>query len=672
MYKFKFLLFGVFFIFTIVFISTFFLLRKSESLMARMKIEMDTDGNKVLSSSEVARWLQKHHKASPLYVCLSSSVSATDPVAQACAALAESPFERSLVERFDSDNDSLISDTELYRIADAADDLPDGQRPTDMVSVGYSDNMIENLWYVFAGVAASAVIFLVSITVVADRMQKDLERSAAAANVKDSEVRKLETDLLRLEHEKNSLNEKLKERPTQDRLDKASVELNDLRKSREREQVEWEAEVARLKRAASGASKKEQQAAEKKVLALEATNKARQLEQLAVVNAKEAELAALRAEALEAKKQAERLPQLEEELSSKSGALRAAQEERQRLQDEHNLQMHRAVAEHLNVIAMRFHGDALPRDNPTMVVGDDDSHQQRTLKETINRALIKNTATQGFTIDVFGTVDGEKFCICVQELGSGKTGARLVENIRNEGEKFAMKKYTISDKDSEKDLRNELLACDLPAHPNVCQYIKVIITKNTGYVMMERLQGADFMDFVCGKRDKSETISEAVAKKAFRQIMDGLKHMHSNNVLHLDIKPENVFVNMTDADSPQVKLIDFGCACFLDHGGGNLGWGEGGAFMMGGSFAPPDDSFTPPWGLSVKEQVRMYGQLDDIYRAGGVLYAMLVQDLPIAGFQVPLFKALSPSCQNLLKLLLSDRRSRPRNCDEVLKHAWFK
>jgi serine/threonine protein kinase len=137
------------------------------------------------------------------------------------------------------------------------------------------------------------------------------------------------------------------------------------------------------------------------------------------------------------------------------------------------------------------------------------------------------------------------------------------------------------------------------------------------------------------------------------------------------VKPENVFISMLDPETPQVKLLDFGCACFLDHGGGRDGWFVPG-LPMGGSFCPPEDRAKPPSGLSYKDQVRWYGQLDDIYRAGGVLYAMLMQDLPDRGFTAPRFKELSADCQSLLKKLLGERKERPKNCAEVLNDKWLK
>ena len=43
------------------------------------------------------------------------------------------------------------------------------------------------------------------------------------------------------------------------------------------------------------------------------------------------------------------------------------------------------------------------------------------------------------------------------------------------------------------------------------------------------------------------------------QILIALKHLHSKNIVHCDLKPENVLLS-SDSDYPQVKLCDFGFA----------------------------------------------------------------------------------------------------------------
>jgi dual specificity tyrosine-phosphorylation-regulated kinase 2/3/4 len=50
-------------------------------------------------------------------------------------------------------------------------------------------------------------------------------------------------------------------------------------------------------------------------------------------------------------------------------------------------------------------------------------------------------------------------------------------------------------------------------------------------------------------------------KPTARQILDGLAFCHSHSIVHCDLKPENVLIDVNGF--PNVKIIDFGSSCFL-------------------------------------------------------------------------------------------------------------
>ena len=67
-----------------------------------------------------------------------------------------------------------------------------------------------------------------------------------------------------------------------------------------------------------------------------------------------------------------------------------------------------------------------------------------------------------------------------------------------------------------------------------------------------RLRGGELFDFISEK----ERLSEEEASDFIQQILLGLKHMHSKNIAHLDLKPENIMLKNENAHA--LKLIDFG------------------------------------------------------------------------------------------------------------------
>ena len=55
-------------------------------------------------------------------------------------------------------------------------------------------------------------------------------------------------------------------------------------------------------------------------------------------------------------------------------------------------------------------------------------------------------------------------------------------------------------------------------------------------------------------------LSERITKFLVTQILVALKHLHSKNIVHCDLKPENVLLS-SDSDFPQVTLLDiFRCS----------------------------------------------------------------------------------------------------------------
>lgn len=76
------------------------------------------------------------------------------------------------------------------------------------------------------------------------------------------------------------------------------------------------------------------------------------------------------------------------------------------------------------------------------------------------------------------------------------------------------------------------------------------------FVVMEKLKG-DMLEMIL--HHENGRLSERVTKFLITQILIALKHLHSKNIVHCDLKPENVLLS-SDAEFPQVKLCDFGFA----------------------------------------------------------------------------------------------------------------
>lgn len=103
-------------------------------------------------------------------------------------------------------------------------------------------------------------------------------------------------------------------------------------------------------------------------------------------------------------------------------------------------------------------------------------------------------------------------------------------------------------------------------HTNIATYYGAFIKKlpsSTGkhdqlWLVMEFCGSGSVTDLV--KSSKSGCIKEDWISYICKEILNGLNHLHKNNVIHRDIKGQNVLLT----DNAEVKLVDFGVSAQLD------------------------------------------------------------------------------------------------------------
>ncbi|KAG7225353.1 hypothetical protein INR49_027336 [Caranx melampygus] len=91
-------------------------------------------------------------------------------------------------------------------------------------------------------------------------------------------------------------------------------------------------------------------------------------------------------------------------------------------------------------------------------------------------------------------------------------------------------------------------------HPNIVT-LKDVFESRAEVVLILEL-GGELFDFIAEK----ENLLEIEAIEFMKQILEGLGFMHSKNIAHFDLKPENIMLSDKVSPNPDVKLIDFGLA----------------------------------------------------------------------------------------------------------------
>lgn len=151
-------------------------------------------------------------------------------------------------------------------------------------------------------------------------------------------------------------------------------------------------------------------------------------------------------------------------------------------------------------------------------------------------------------------------------------------------------------------------------HPNVVRVVNFFRANETCYMVMEYEEGSSLQEHILrvrgnGQGGAEHLLEETFIRRVFNQVMNGLREVHTNKLLHLDIKPANIYLRLDN--SP--LLLDFGAARqTLQSDTGKL------YPMYTPGFAPPElydrDGELGPW--------------TDIYSIGASMYACMSGHAP--------------------------------------------
>lgn len=171
--------------------------------------------------------------------------------------------------------------------------------------------------------------------------------------------------------------------------------------------------------------------------------------------------------------------------------------------------------------------------------------------------------------------------------------------------------------------------------------------------------GFDLFDLI----EMKQEMGEATLRELFRQVLAAVVHLHEHDIVHRDIKDENVIVDlgaMEGGDCERaVKLIDFGSSAFTAQGPFDL-------FVGTLDYAAPEVLAGQPY----------EGRPQDVWALGILLYTLVYKENPFYNvdeimerdLRVP-FVLSRESIHLVMKMLTRNVRKRP-TAREVWEHPW--
>uniref|UniRef100_A0A8C5EBW7 non-specific serine/threonine protein kinase n=1 Tax=Gouania willdenowi TaxID=441366 RepID=A0A8C5EBW7_GOUWI len=191
------------------------------------------------------------------------------------------------------------------------------------------------------------------------------------------------------------------------------------------------------------------------------------------------------------------------------------------------------------------------------------------------------------------------------------------------------------------------------------QLFEVIETDKTLYLIMEYASGGEVFDYLVSHG----RMKEVEARAKFRQIVSAVHYCHTKNIVHRDLKAENLLL---DADA-NIKIADFGFS---------------NEFTLGNKL----DTFcgSPPYAAPELFQGKKYdGPEVDVWSLGVILYTLVSGSLPFDGqnlkelrervlrgkYRVPFY--MSTDCEGILRRFLVLNPSKRCTLEQVMKDKWI-
>lgn len=149
------------------------------------------------------------------------------------------------------------------------------------------------------------------------------------------------------------------------------------------------------------------------------------------------------------------------------------------------------------------------------------------------------------------------YVVSRKRIGKGSFSTIYKAFNTNDNKEYAIKEVIIDKKSIKSNVKREFLVLKKLNHPNIVKLHDLIIDTNYNniYFVFDYFKNGDLAHFLNNK-----PLKEKFCKKYSKQLAEGLRYLIDNNILHRDLKPQNILLT----DDYNIKIADFGFARKVD------------------------------------------------------------------------------------------------------------
>jgi len=261
-----------------------------------------------------------------------------------------------------------------------------------------------------------------------------------------------------------------------------------------------------------------------------------------------------------------------------------------------------------------------------------------------------------------------KFEIQNENFAAGCFGTILLARDPSLDKEVVIKKLPREGSNSV-EVQKEIDAGKLLKHKNIAKFHEHFTSKDCDYLVFDRVHGIDLFSTI--EKRQFVPFSDSETKKIFKQIIKAIKYSHSKEVVHRDIKLENILMD----SHGKVTVIDFGLCDIVKRG------------THSQRFCGSIDYVAPE--LLSRSSYDAYKS--DVFSLGVVLYTLLFAEFPfIAKERVSAMKLkkempkiifsetklkrwkINPLAKDLITQMLRPLPENRPTLEEIRSHAWLK